>query len=311
MPQATRRPPSSRAAAQKRSKRSRAISRRTARAWWQSPTLLGGTAVGIVVIVLIVIVVASQGGSQSQAVNADVRNPVPASVLTAVTQPNQTVLSQVGAGSSAPTDKVLRLPGATTLTDSTGKPLIVYVGAEYCPYCAAERWSLTMALARFGSFNGLQTTLSSSTDVFPNTNTFTFLNATYSSSSIAFQPSEIENRAQQALQTPSAQALQQYQNFDKPPYTSQAGAFPFVDIAGRYTLGGAGFSPQVLQGLSWSQIANELGNPSSPVTQAIVGNANVLTAAICTATSNQSQSVCSAPYIQGIEPALNALQPPS
>ena len=199
MPQATRRPPSSRAAAQKRSKRSRAISRRTARAWWQSPTLLGGTAVGIVVIVLIVIVVASQGGSQNQAVNADVRNPVPASVLTAVTQPNQTVLSQVGAGSSAPTDKVLRLAGSTTLTDSTGKPLIVYVGAEYCPYCAAERWSLTMALARFGSFNGLQTTLSSSTDVFPNTNTFTFLNATYSSSSIAFQPSEIENRAQQAL----------------------------------------------------------------------------------------------------------------
>ena len=188
---------------------------------------------------------------------------------------------------------------------------MLYIGAEYCPYCAAERWSLTMALARFGSFNGLQTTLSSSTDVFPNTNTFTFLNATYSSSSIAFQPSEIENRAQQALQTPSAQALQQYQNFDKPPYTSQAGAFPFVDIAGRYTLGGAGFSPQVLQGLSWSQIANELSNPSSPVTQAVVGNANILTAAICTATSNQPQSVCSAPYIQSIEPALNALQPPS
>jgi hypothetical protein len=66
----------------------------------------------------------------------------------------------------------------------------------------------------------------------------------------------------------------------------------------------------VLQGLSWSQIASDLSDPNSNVTQAIVGNANILTAAICTATNNQPQSVCSASYIQSLEPSLNALQPP-
>jgi len=310
MPQATRRPPQGRGA-QKRKQRGRPLNRRTARPWWQSPTLLGGAAVAIVAVVLIVVVVAGQGGGQNQAANADVRNPVAASVLSAVTQPSEAVLAQVGAGSSGPTDNLVKLPASSPLTDATGKPLIVYVGGEYCPYCAAERWSMIMALSRFGTFSGLQTITSSSTDVFPNTDTFTFLNASYSSSSIAFQPSEIEDRAQQPLQSMSAQTQQLFQSIDKPPYTSRALAFPFLDIAGRYTLSGAGYSPQVLQGLSWSQIATELSNPTSPVTQAIVGNANILTAAICTATSNQPQAVCSAPYIQSIVPAVSALQPPT
>ena len=41
------------------------------------------------------------------------------------------------------------------------------MGAEYCPYCAAERWSMIVALGRFGTFSGLQTMRSSSTDSRP------------------------------------------------------------------------------------------------------------------------------------------------
>ena len=37
----------------------------------------------------------------------------------------------------------------------------------------------------------------------------------------------------------------------------------------------------MLAGLSWATIANDLSNPSSPVTQAIGGTANYITAAIC------------------------------
>jgi hypothetical protein len=32
---------------------------------------------------------------------------------------------------------------------------MLYIGAEYCPYCAAERWPLVMALSKFGTFSNL------------------------------------------------------------------------------------------------------------------------------------------------------------
>src|SRR5271166_6919650 len=52
---------------------------------------------------------------------------------------------------------------------SGGKPEILYVGAEYCPYCAAERWALTVALSRFGTFSNLHLIHSSNADIYPNT----------------------------------------------------------------------------------------------------------------------------------------------
>ena len=45
-------------------------------------------------------------------------------------------------------------------TDSHGKPLIAYMGSNFCPYCAATRWPLAVALTRFGSFKGLHITAS-------------------------------------------------------------------------------------------------------------------------------------------------------
>ena len=39
-----------------------------------------------------------------------------------------------------------------------GKPEVLYVGAEYCPFCAAERWPVVVALSRFGTWSGLSAT---------------------------------------------------------------------------------------------------------------------------------------------------------
>jgi hypothetical protein len=36
-----------------------------------------------------------------------------------------------------------------------GKPDVLFVGAEFCPFCAAERWPMVVALARFGRFTEL------------------------------------------------------------------------------------------------------------------------------------------------------------
>ena len=65
------------------------------------------------------------------------------------------------------------------------------------------------------------------------------------------------------------------------------GSIPFLDIANRYVVTGSSFSPQVLQGLSRSQIAAELSDPDSAVAQAIDGAANDITAAIASVTGNQ------------------------
>src|SRR5262249_865940 len=48
---------------------------------------------------------------------------------------NDQTLSAVGAGSAKPLVAV-RTPPLT----ADGKPLVLYVGAEGCPDCAAERW---------------------------------------------------------------------------------------------------------------------------------------------------------------------------
>ena len=284
----------------------RRVLSRGPRPWWQSPTALGGGALSIVVIVVIVIVLIGQGGGQT---STSGRTPVSPAVLTAVTQPDAAALAQVGAGNQK--GNLARLPGSSVVAGPSGKPAVIYVGAEYCPYCAAERWVIVIALSRFGSFSGLQQITSSSSDVFPNTNTFTFLGASYTSSWIDFQSSELEDRNRQPLESPSAQVASAFQTFDRAPYTQTAQGFPFLDIGGRFVLSNTSYSPQLLQGLSWDQIANQLASPGSPVAQAILGNANIITAAVCNVTNDQPQTVCGAQSIQTIETGLRALTPPS
>ncbi|HYM49220.1 MAG TPA: DUF929 family protein [Candidatus Limnocylindrales bacterium] len=266
--------------------------------------MLGGAAVGLVVLGLILFFVLG-GGRPTPSPTPT--NQVPEVVLKAVTSPSPAVVAAVGTGGN-PVD-LTRVAATTTLKDPSGKPLVVYVGAEYCPFCAAERWSLIMALARFGTFHNLSETTSSSTDVYPNTSTFTFHGASYTSPDVAFQPVEIQDRNGQPLETPPAQVSQLFDTYDQPPYTVTSRGIPFLDIAGRFVLKQTSYSPQVLQGLTWDQIAAALSDPNSPVTRAIVGNANTLTAAVCSVTGNQPSAACALPAIQAIETELNALPP--
>jgi hypothetical protein len=203
------------------------------------------------------------------------------------------------------------------LTGPTGKPEFLYVGAEYCPYCAAERWSMVVALSRFGTFSKLYQTTSSSTDVYPSTPTFTFYSAlykgpVYNSSYIDFVPVETQGNVQDSsgnypsLQTPTAAQQTLLNTYDGPPYTatSTAGSIPFIDIGNRYVLSGASYSPQDLANLQWQDIANDLADPNSTVSKDILGTANYLTAALCTMTHQQPGNVCNTPTIQSIEQSV-------
>jgi hypothetical protein len=282
--------------------RSVALSRRPP---WQSPTVITSVSVGIVAVVLIVIVLINQIGGA----NVGSTTPISASVANILLNPSQSVISSVGSGSQP--GEMIKLPGDTVLKDSSGKPMIVYVGAEYCPFCAAERWSIIYWLSQFGTFKGLTQIESSSTDVYPDTNTFTFYKSTYTSSVVDFVPTEVLDRNQNPLQTPTAQVNAIFTKYGTPPYTSTTGGFPFIDIAGLYTLYNTSYTPQLLANLTWQQIATKLKDPTDPVTQAIVGNANIMTAATCIATGDQPASVCSSSTIQAIEPSLKALKTPT
>jgi Domain of unknown function (DUF929) len=272
--------------------------------WWKSSAAIGGGGAVIVVVLIVVFIIV---GSKSSSTTPNGFGPAPSSVLSAVTNPSDSVVAAVGTGGQA--GNLNRLSGGTVLKDAGGKPQIIYVGADFCPFCAAERWNIVMAMARFGTFSNLQQMTSSSTDVDPNTNTFTFHGSTYSSSIVDFQPVEMEDRNRQPFESPSAQVSQIFSSFNRPPYTASSGGFPFLDIAGRFTLRTTSYDPALLRGLTWDQIASDLSESSNPVTRAIVGNANYLTAAICTVTDNKPTSACSSSVIQNIEATLSAQTP--
>ena len=107
------------------------------------------------------------------------------------------------------------------------------------------------------------------------------------------------------LQTPTSAQQALLKKYDAPPYVSSqdAGAIPFVDFGNKYLISGASYSPQLLQGKTWSQIATALKDPTSPIAKAIDGTANYITAAICQLTGNQPASACT-PAVQALEKKL-------
>jgi len=239
------------------------------------------------------------------------------SVVSQVTSVPASTLDKIGSGSGQVTGKIQTVTGATPLT-ANGKPEMLYMGAEYCPYCAAERWAMIVALSRFGTFSGLATVHSASVngaggaEPFPNTPTWTFANASYTSQYLSFTSVEMQTNIPDSttgsytnLQTPTSAQNALLVKYDAPPYVSAAnkGAIPFIYFGGKYVSIGASYDAGVLAGLSWSKIASDLSDPNSTVAKAIGGTANYITAAICKMTGNQPASACTA-TVQSLEGSL-------
>jgi hypothetical protein len=259
----------------------------------------------VVVVVVILVVALLNSGSKATATT-----PAPADVVQAATTVPVGTLAAVGVGPSS-----IQAPKATTgnppALTSNGLPQVLYMGAEYCPYCAAERWPMVVALSRFGTFSNLGATESStvSGEAFPGTRSFSFYRSSYSSPYLNFTPVEMQSNQPSgngyaALQQPTAAQQKLLQQYDVPPYTQSSGGIPFVDFGNRYIVSGASYSPQVLQGQSMTAIAGSLVDPSNPMAQNIDGTANILTAAICNLTNNQPAQVCTTPTITAAKAKL-------
>src|SRR5215467_4480378 len=265
--------------------------------------ITGGSVLAVIVIVVAFIVIRSLNKpSSTAAAGANGRTPLPASVSNAVSNVPASALNTVGAGSVPQSGQPPVTAGSGPLLTSNGKPEMLYIGAEYCPYCAAMRWSMAVALSRFGTlstpWHGIH---SSSSDVYPNTATLTFYKTGYNSKYLTFTPVENLTVDRSLLQSPTAQQNQVWARYE--PDASQRG-YPFISFGNKYVLKAPIYDPAVLKGLTWSQIAADLHNPSSPVAQGVLGGANYITAAICKMTSNQPASICAAPSITAVAGGL-------
>jgi Domain of unknown function (DUF929) len=200
--------------------------------------------------------------------------------------------------------------GQPMLNGPNGHPEFFYVGAEFCEFCAPERWAILNALSRFGSVGHLSQ-LRSYDDQLA---TFSFYRSTYTSLYVDFVPVERVGNTKDivgqfvTLQPFQGNQQQLFNRYANTTYLPTGQGFPFIDLNNQYLVGG-GIDPSVLQNaahepLSWQQIAHALQTPSSPVAQHILGTANFLTAAICLVTNQQPGSVCHASVIQQLEAAL-------
>jgi Domain of unknown function (DUF929) len=262
--------------------------------------LVGGALVLVAVAIGLFIYLSNQSSRNTGNGGAYPTSPADPAVVREITTIDPTILAAVGTGSGqvkAPPPKVSGSP--PLLAGSDGRPEVFYDGGEFCPYCAAERWAMIVALSRFGTFQNLKQESSSSTDVYPSTPTFSFYHSSYSSQYLDFVPVEGQSYQGVTLQQPTADQQQLITTYDS------GGGIPFVDIANRYAYSGASYDPQVLSGLDWQGIASALSDPQSPVAQAILGTANYLTAAICQVTNQQPASVCQTAPIPQVEQALN------
>jgi hypothetical protein len=293
------------AAGQQPGRRDRIAAQRAAaqRAQRRNRLLIAGGAI-IAVVAIVLGFVLSSGNSPATSSGGGGASTLPtgsalAQVVTTTTTVPAATVDSVGAGQA--TSKPTPITGAA-LT-SGGKPEMLYMGAEFCPYCAAERWAMVVALSRFGTFHGLSATHSAAKDgagnaePYPNTATFTFYGSTYTSNYVTFTPVEMNTNIPDpstgfytTLQTPTAAQRALLNKYD----ASSGGAIPFIDYGNKLLTVGATYNPGVLGGLTWSQIAGDLHNPNSSVAKGVLGAANYTTAAICSLTGDQPASACTA-----------------
>jgi hypothetical protein len=262
-----------------------------------------GVAVGVVLVVFAALAFFGLRWSDGSGAPTTAADP---SVLRTLKDVPASALDAVGAG------KIDSLPHATkdvpALT-ADGKPRLLYVGAEYCPYCAAERWAVVVAMDRFGTFSGLGQTTSAHGDVHPDTATLSFHGSSYHSKYLSFTGYEVQsNQVQGTTYAPldklSDADQKLFDIYDGSPYLDSKGNIPFMDLGGAYLSQGASYSPGLLAGLSHAQVAAAIADPSTDVSRAVLGMANTITAIMCRQTNDEPSPVCTSSGVKAAGAAL-------
>jgi thiol-disulfide isomerase/thioredoxin len=243
-----------------------------------------GLAMVALVIAAAVVLFLSRGGSGADATATAASGSVPAG------SPGPSGAASLALGQ-------VRRESGEPLLDG-GKPLVFFMGAEWCPFCASERWALVEATSRFGKWSGLRELHSrSGQDFFPSLATYDLSRATYTSDYLNVRHKEVA--------TVEGDPLQKLGSFEERlvDEDDKLGSVPFLFAAGppgRYTVELA-YSPSLLEGQSYVSLRKEVAAAApTPAVEAIGGEADALTALICKLDGRRPASVCA----QGSIPAL-------
>ena len=259
----------------------------------------------IVAIVVIVIVGVVLLLPKSNVDTALIDTPISQTTYNQLTTVSDSTLATVGTGQGA---KALTAVSGSLLTFNQ-KPGVLYVGGDYCPYCGAERWSIIVALSKFGNWTSgsLVYMLSSGTDTPANVPTFSFSSAVYTSNYISFVGVELYHRDGSPFQMATAQETSLMNQYDP------GGGIPFVDVGNQYVVNsGSQFLPNVLLSTgNWTQIGSQLNDPNTAVAKSVDGAANYLISTICKIDQNQPASVCGQSYAHVQAPIGPTNMPPA
>jgi len=277
-------------------------------------------ALGLIILAIVLLgalVIVRDNSGPTTISTVETFNPAPSSLVSTVASVPGSVYDAVGV--SSPGNPVMPLGKAgsgnapswlASVNGGPPLPVVFFYGAEFAPYAAVERWPLIMALSRFGSFNQLGLMQSSPTTAFANLSTFTFWKVSYSSRYVILESVERYSSLNPtgarylSLEVPDAR-----QSAAIARYGTSANTFSLLDVANRYVLNGAAFSPTVLAGLSQGQIAGDLATPASPMTQATVTAANEITAAICSVDGDRPDAVCESKGVLAADQVLKITPP--
>ena len=260
-------------------------------------TIISSTLLAVVMIVALFFFIA-------QATRPDYHPyPLTNEELKSVTQLRLALMDRVGtAGLPDPLHLTRRNNQSPPIeTGPGGKPLFFTSGAEYCPYCASDRWAIVVALSQFGTFQKMHRILSLENSIA----TFTFQGSTYNSPYLEWMTLERPQDTGQPVTKPTDQQKRILDTYNTKQYVDEefAGKVPFIDIGNQYLMAGAAFDVHMLIDHSWQEIANGLNDPNNQITRNILGTANYMTAAICTITGEQPASICQRSVIQQIQQA--------
>ena len=180
------------------------------------------------------------------------------------------------------------------LKRESGKSLLFFMGAGFCPFCAAERWAIVIALQNFGKWEGLVETKSADHDEkYLSIPTVSFVRAKYESAYVEFIGRETADRNFEPLQELDEKDLEIFDAFNPDQI------IPFLLIDGQFMQVGSGYSPQILEGIDHYKVKVELSNPNSPLGKAIKLESDNITALVCKCIGYKA-SACSAENIKNL-----------
>jgi hypothetical protein len=187
------------------------------------------------------------------------------------------------------------------LETKSGKTLVFFLGAGFCPFCAAERWAVVEALKNFGTWENLPEDFSAEKDEkYLNIPTFNFPNASYSSRYVEFQAIETADRHFNAIDNGGRDPYGILENYNPDQI------IPFTLIDGQFMQAGCGYSPKLFEGLDHDKVREQILDPPSALGSSIKNETAFLTALMCSTLKNYAEGVCSENNIKELIKQLSA-----